>query len=155
VLSPASAGDPLARARTIARLLDSAVSVPGTGIRFGLDPLLGLIPGLGDLAGMVLSGYLVVLGGRLGVPRTVLMRMLANVAIDTVGGSVPVLGDLFDVGWKSNMRNVGLLERAIGSPVTARRASRFTVLGILLLLALLAAAGIAVAIIVLEAVFQS
>jgi hypothetical protein len=155
VLSPASAGDPLARARTIARLLDSAVSVPGTGIRFGLDPLLGLIPGLGDLAGMMLSGYLVVLGGRLGVPRTVLMRMLANVAIDTVGGSVPVLGDLFDVGWKSNMRNVGLLERAIGSPVTTRRASRFTVLGILLLLALLAAAGIAVAIIVLEAVFQS
>lgn len=155
MLSPASAGDPLARARTIARLLDSAVSVPGTGIRFGLDPLLGLIPGLGDLAGMMLSGYLVVLGGRLGVPRTVLMRMLANVAIDTVGGSVPVLGDLFDVGWKSNMRNVGLLERAIGSPVTTRRASRFTVLGILLLLALLAAAGIAVAIIVLEAVFQS
>jgi hypothetical protein len=155
VLSPASAGDPLARARTIARLLDSAVSVPGTGIRFGLDPLLGLIPGLGDLAGMMLSGYLVVLGGRLGVPRTVLMRMLANVAIDTVGGSVPVLGDLFDVGWKSNMRNVGLLERAIGSPVTTRRASRFTVLGILLLLALLAAAGIAVAIIVLKAVFQS
>lgn len=155
MLSPASAGDPLARARTIARLLDSAVSVPGTGIRFGLDPLLGLIPGLGDLAGMMLSGYLVVLGGRLGVPRTVLMRMLANVAIDTVGGSVPVLGDLFDVGWKSNMRNVGLLERAIGSPVTTRRASRFTVLGILLLLALLAAAGIAVAIIVLKAVFQS
>jgi hypothetical protein len=155
VTSPAPAGDPLARARTIARLLDSAVGVPGTGIRFGLDPLLGIVPGIGDLAGMALSGYLVVLGGRLGVPRTVLMRMLANVAIDTVGGTVPLIGDLFDVAWKSNMRNVALLERAIGAPAAARRASRLTVLGILLLLLLLAAAGIAVAIIVLRALFHS
>jgi hypothetical protein len=136
-------------------LLDSAVGVPGTRIRFGLDSLLGLVPGLGDLAGMALSGYLVMLGGRLGVPSTVLARMLANVAIDTVGGTVPVIGDLFDVAWKSNMRNVTLLERAIGAPAATRRANRFTVVGILLLLVLLAAAGIAVAIIVLRAVFQS
>jgi hypothetical protein len=136
-------------------LLDSAVGVPGTRIRFGLDSLVGLVPGLGDLAGMVLSSYLVMLGGRLGVSRAVLARMLANVAIDTVGGTVPVIGDLFDVAWKSNMRNVTLLEQAIGAPAASGRASRFTVVGIVLGLVLLAAAGIGVAIIVLRAVFQS
>jgi hypothetical protein len=154
-MSPAPAGDPLAGARTIARLLDSAVGVPGTGIRFGLDALLGVVPGIGDLAGMVLSGYLVLLGARLGVSRAVLLRMLANVAIDTVGGTVPVIGDLFDVAWKSNMRNVTLLERAIGAPAASRRASGLTVVGILLGLVLLAAAGIAVAIVILRAVFGS
>jgi hypothetical protein len=154
-MSPAPAGDPLAGARTIARLLDSAVGVPGTGIRFGLDALLGVVPGIGDLAGMVLSGYLVLLGARLGVSRAVLLRMLANVAIDTVGGTVPVIGDLFDVAWKSNMRNVTLLERAIGAPAASRRASGLTVVGILLGLVLLAAAGIAVAIVILRAVFES
>jgi hypothetical protein len=154
-MSPAPAGDPLAGARTIARLLDSAVGVPGTRIRFGLDALLGVVPGIGDLAGMVLSGYLVLLGARLGVSRAVLLRMLANVAIDTVGGTVPVIGDLFDVAWKSNMRNVTLLERAIGAPAASRRASGLTVVGILLGLVLLAAAGIAVAIVILRAVFGS
>jgi hypothetical protein len=147
--------DPLSRARTMARLLDSAVRVPGTGVRFGLDPILGLVPGLGDLAGMALSSYLVVLGGQLGVPRVVLVRMLGNIALDTVGGMVPLAGDLFDVAWKSNMRNVALLERAIGEPSAARRASWLTILGILLVLALLAAAGIAVSVLVLRAVFRS
>jgi hypothetical protein len=150
-----AANDPLSRARTIARLLDSAVGVPGTRVRFGLDPVLGLVPGLGDLAGMALSSYLVVLGGQLGAPRIVLVRMLGNIALDTVGGMVPVIGDLFDVAWKSNMRNVALLERAIGEPSAARRASWLTVLGILVALALLAAAGIAVSVMVLRAVFRS
>ena len=129
--------------------------MPGTGVRFGLDPVLGLVPGLGDLAGMALSGYLVILGGRLGVSRAVLVRMLANVAIDTVGGTVPVIGDLFDVAWKSNLRNVTLLERAIEAPAAARRASWLTIGAVLVALVLLAAAGIAVAVLVLRAVFRS
>jgi Domain of unknown function (DUF4112) len=147
--------DPLGRARTIARLLDSAVGVPGTRIRFGLDPVIGLIPGLGDLAGMALSSYLLILGRQLGASRVVLLRMLANIALDSVGGMVPVVGDLFDVAWKSNLRNVALLERAIAEPAAARRASWLTVLGILLALAALAAAGIAVSVLVLRAVFRS
>jgi Domain of unknown function (DUF4112) len=101
----------LSRARTIARLLDTAVGVPGTRMRFGLDPVLGLIPGLGDLAGAAMSGYVVLTGVRMGVPRTVIARMIANVAMDTVAGSLPILGDLFDAGWKSNTRNVRLLEK--------------------------------------------
>ena len=94
------------RARALARLLDSAVTVPGTNIRVGADSLIGLIPGLGDVAGAVLSGYIVLVATRLGAPASVVARMLLNIGIDTLVGSVPVLGDLFDVAWKSNQMNV-------------------------------------------------
>ena len=89
-MTPSEPADPLARARTLARLLDSAVRVPGTGIRFGADAIIGLIPGLGDIGGAALAGYLVILAQRLGVPRAVVLRMLANVAVDTLGGTVPL-----------------------------------------------------------------
>lgn len=142
--------DTLARARALTRLLDSAARIPGTGIRFGLDPVLGLIPGLGDVAGAVLSGYMVLLAGRAGASRTTIVRMLANVAIDAVGGTVPLLGDAFDVAFKANTRNLALLERTLGAGapsmgVAERPAGRIVVWGSLLALALLAAAGIAVA----------
>ena len=142
--------DSLARARALTRLLDTAARIPGTGIRFGLDPILGLVPGLGDTAGALLSGYLVLLASRAGASRATIVRMIANVAIDTIGGSLPVLGDAFDVAWKSNSRNLVLLERTLGanspSPEPADRpAGRMVVWGSLLLLALLAVAGIAVA----------
>lgn len=94
----------------MARLLDSAARVPGTNIRFGLDAVLGLIPGLGDAAGAVFSGYLILLGSRMGLPKHIITRMVTNVAIDTIVGGVPVLGDIFDVAWKSNTRNLALLE---------------------------------------------
>jgi hypothetical protein len=145
--------DPLARARTIARLLDSAVGIPGTGIRVGLDPLLGLVPGAGDVAGAVLSGYMILLGARLGAPPATIARMLVNVAVDTVAGTVPLLGDAIDVGWKSNMRNLALLERLTGQPVAARASSRAVVAGAMLALALLVIAGLTVAWLLLRAVF--
>lgn len=142
--------DTLARARALTRLLDTAVRVPGTGIRFGLDPVLGLVPGLGDVAGAVLAGYMVLLAARAGASRTTIVRMLGNVAIDTVGGMLPVLGDAFDVAFKSNSRNLVLLERALGAGApsmgTAERpAGRLVVWGSLLALALLAVAGITLA----------
>ena len=125
--------------------------MPGTGIRFGLDPVLGLVPGLGDVAGAALSGYLVLLAARLGAPRVVVLRMVANVAVDSVVGSVPLLGDLFDVAWKSNTRNLALLERAMERPSEARAASGAVVAGSLLALGLLAVAGIALAVVVVRA----
>src|SRR5687767_3717769 len=106
----------LRRARAIARVLDSAVGVPGTPIRIGLDAVLGLVPGAGDIAGAVLSGYIILTGLRSGIPRVVIWRMLANVGLDTLVGSVPLLGDLFDVAYKSNMKNVDLLERHAAQP---------------------------------------
>ena len=113
--------------RQLARLLDEAVRVPGTNIRFGLDAILGLIPGAGDVAGGILSAFMILQAGRLGAPRSVLARMVMNVAIDSIVGAVPILGDLFDVGWKSNTRNAALLERYAERPQATRRASRLAV----------------------------
>jgi hypothetical protein len=145
-------GDPLARARALARLLDSAARVPGTGIRFGADAVLGLVPGLGDVAGAALAGYLVLLAQRLGAPRAVVLRMLGNVAVDTLGGTVPLIGDLFDVAYKSNLRNLALLERAIERPTTTSRTSRLVVAATLLGLVLLVAGGLVVTVLVVRAI---
>jgi hypothetical protein len=147
--------DRIAGIRAIARLLDSAVRVPGTNIRFGLDPLLGLVPGLGDVAGAVLTGYIVLAGARLGVPRVVVMRMLMNVGIDTVVGLVPVLGDLFDVGWKANMRNMALIEQHAAQPEIAKRSSTAVVVGAATVLVALAAGGIALAWFVVRAIVSA
>ena len=143
--------DPLSRARALTRLLDSAARVPGTSFRFGLDPVLGLIPGLGDVAGAALSGYVVILASRLGAPKTVIVRMLGNVAIDTVAGAMPVVGDLFDAGWKSNTRNLALLERHVGLPTTERAASRAVVWLTVAALAVLALGAVALAIFLVRA----
>ena len=89
--------DRLSGARALAHLLDDSIRIPVVGVRFGLDPVIGLIPGLGDFAVAILSGYVVVLGARLGAPRSVIIRMIGNVAVDTIGGSIPLLGDVFDV----------------------------------------------------------
>lgn len=97
--------------RRVARLLDSALPVPGTSFRFGLDPILGLIPGLGDLVSPLFTLGVIWHARDIGVPRVVLLRMIFNVAIDTIVGFVPLVGDLFDVAWKSNNMNLALLER--------------------------------------------
>lgn len=132
----------MANVRRLARLLDTAIHIPGTGIRLGLDPILGLVPGLGDLAGTVLSGYIVLVATRLGASRAIVMRMLANIAIDTFVGAVPVLGDAFDVAWKSNVRNVALLERFVERPESTRRSSGALMLFAIAAMAVLGTAGI-------------
>lgn len=106
----------LARLRRTSRLLDSAVTVPGTSYRIGLDPIVGLLPGVGDVPTTVVSAYIVVEAARLGVPRATLARMVANLGIDAVVGSVPLVGDVFDAVWKANDRNVALLERRLDEP---------------------------------------
>ena len=97
--------------RRVSTLLDSAMAVPGTSIRFGLDPILGLFPGLGDLVSPLFTIGIIWQARELGVPRVVQLRMIFNVAIDTVIGIVPMIGDLFDVAWKANNRNMALLDR--------------------------------------------
>ena len=140
----------LARARVLARALDSAVGIPGTKVRFGLDPIIGLVPGLGDLAGAALSGYIVLVGIQLGASRSVVLRMLANVAIDTVVGAVPLVGDLFDAGWKSNNRNVALIERHVAAPGPTRTSSRLMIGLVALVLVMLAAGSIAVTVLLVR-----
>lgn len=108
-----SAGEAAAldRVRSVSYLLDNAVRVPGTNFRFGLDPVLSLLPIAGDLAAAVISLYAVVEAYRLGVPKRTLLAMVGLVAVDAVAGSVPVLGSVFDALWKANEWNYRLLER--------------------------------------------
>jgi C4-dicarboxylate transporter len=101
----------LAALRKWSVLLDSAFRVPGTNFKFGLDPLLGLVPGIGDLTTPFFATLLLLHAVRLRIPRVVQLRMLMNAAIDLGIGVVPVVGDLFDFGWKANVRNLALLER--------------------------------------------
>jgi hypothetical protein len=144
----------LAQARALAKLLDRAFRIPGTNITFGLDPILGLIPGGGDLAGAVFSGWLIMLGSRMGLPRHILMRMIANVAIDTVGGSIPLIGDLFDVAWKSNIRNLELLEQFANSPSgSGRLVSKGMVIAAIAVVTLLVIGGIWVSVLAFRALF--
>jgi hypothetical protein len=123
------------RARTLARALDTAIGVPGTPLRIGADAILGLIPGAGDIVGAALSSYIVLAAARRGAPPAVLWRMVANVAIDTAIGAIPVLGDLFDVAWKSNTMNVELLERFVAEPKNVTTRSRW--IGVLIVIAVL------------------
>ena len=105
--------------RRAARLLDSAVAVPGTSFRIGLDPILGLIPGVGDLVSPLFTASILWHAREFGVPRPVLLRMILNVAIDALVGAVPLVGDLFDVAWKANTANLRLLEGHVFEPRSA------------------------------------
>ncbi len=149
---PTTQGTNIAALRQFARLLDAAVRVPGTNIRFGLDAVLGLIPGAGDVAGGVLSTFIILQAAKLGAPRSVLARMVMNVAVDSIVGAVPVLGDLFDVGWRSNTRNAELLERYAARPQATRAASRWAVIAAVAAVLLIVVAMIALVVAVVRGV---
>jgi hypothetical protein len=136
--------------RALAKLLDSAFRIPGTGVRVGADSIFGLVPVVGDLAGAALSGYIVLASARLGAPPSTLLRMLINIGIDTVVGSVPVLGDMFDAGWRANIRNVELLDSHLGGSIESRRSNRFVVAAVLLGLLVLAVGGVVIGIAVIR-----
>ena len=129
------------RARRLARLLDDLIRVPGTNIGIGLDPIIGLIPGVGDMIGGLMSSYILMVAAQEGVPASVLTRMLGNIALDSLVGVVPVLGDLFDFGMKSNRRNVDLLERYLATPTKTKAASR-GIVALVLLAAILLVVGL-------------
>ena len=112
------------RLRRLAVLLDDSIPIPGTRFRIGVESIVGLIPGAGDLAGGAFSLYILLQAARMGVPRPLLVRMGTNLVIDVVVGAVPVLGDLFDAGFKANLRNLALLERHADRPVASTRSSR-------------------------------
>ena len=133
------------RLRFLAWLLDSSIPIPGTRLTVGLDFLVGLVPVIGDILGVLASSIILAEANRLGVPRSVLSRMALNVAVEGVVGMVPLAGDVFDAGWKANQRNVRLLEQWLSEPRRAQRSSRalvaLIVAGLVGLVALIAAAG--------------
>ncbi len=114
----------VAELERLAALLDAQFGIPGTRFRVGLDGLLGFIPGLGDGAGALLSLYIVVKARSLGAPMSLVARMLINVGIDSAVGSVPIAGDLFDLVFKANRRNVGLLRRHLENRAVVRPHNR-------------------------------
>ena len=136
-------------------MLDEAIRIPGTNIRIGLDALLGLLPGGGDVAGGLLSGLIILQAARDGAPATVLGRMLGNVALDVVAGAVPLLGDIFDVAWRANSRNIRLLQSWRERPLSTKRSSKVTVAVILLALVLLIALAVWGSIALFGALFDS
>ena len=128
--------------RDLARVLDEAIRIPGTNIRIGLDAILGLIPGGGDVAGGLFSAIIMLQAARMGAPTAVLARMLGNVVIDTAIGSIPLIGDVFDFAWRSNSKNVRLLESWRERPAGTRRASKAAVAGFLAALVVLIALAV-------------
>jgi hypothetical protein len=108
--------------RILAELMDSQFNIPGTNIQFGLDALVGLIPGIGDLISGAFSMWLIREARRLGAPRWLVARMIWNVTVDVAIGAIPVVGDAFDVAWKANRKNVALLHRHFSRvPSVSRR----------------------------------
>lgn len=116
-----------ARLKKLAWFLDSSIPVPGLGMRVGLDGIIGLIPGIGDAAGSIISSYIVAEAARMGVPKTTLLQMGFNIVIESLIGLIPIVGDIFDFTWKSNQRNIELLERYLNRPQETEKSSRMTV----------------------------
>ena len=136
----------LDRLRRLGYLLDNSIAIPGTRYRIGLEAIIGLVPGLGDLVGGGFSAWIILQAARLGAPPPLLARMGWNLLVDAVVGAVPLLGDIFDAGFKANMRNLALLDRHVEGPAASHRASRrfIAVLALLLVLLLVGAATLAV-----------
>ncbi len=115
----------LQRIRVLSYVLDRAIPIPGTKFRFGLDPVLGLIPVAGDVMGAVLSTYILIEAARFGLPKLTLLRMVFNILCETVIGIVPLFGSIFDAAWKANTRNLVLLEAHLNSPDKSRAADKW------------------------------
>jgi hypothetical protein len=141
-LIPAGTSFDLATVRGLAKILDEAITIPGTNRKIGLDAILGLIPGIGDLGSAVIGGYILLVASKLGVPAVVLWRMLLNLGIDTVLGSIPFAGDIFDVAFRANSKNADLLMRSLAEPAAARRSSRWVVVLVALGFMAVTAAGL-------------
>jgi hypothetical protein len=109
-----SQADSIARVTAVAKFLDSAFVIPGTNRRFGMDAVIGLVPGIGDLLSALLASYIIWEARQLGLPRWKIARMVANVAFDTALGAVPFAGDVFDVFFKANQRNVRIIQDHVG-----------------------------------------
>ena len=101
----------LGRIRKLSRLMDTAFRIPGTPFRIGWDPIIGLLPGLGDLIDTAFSAYLLFLASQFGLPKNVFGWMVFNIGLEAIVGSIPLIGDVFDAFYKSNIRNLALLEK--------------------------------------------
>ncbi|MGE0525979.1 MAG: DUF4112 domain-containing protein [Bdellovibrionales bacterium] len=128
------------RIQALAQVMDELIPIPGTRYRVGLDGLIGLIPGVGDIFGFIVSTYFILLAAQMKVSKVVIIRMFVNLAIDVAVGLIPFVGDLTDFVWKANRKNLKLLEVSLADPRRAKRSSAGFL--ILLILACLTFAGL-------------
>ena len=140
--------------RKLSDLLDNAIRVPGTSLAVGLDPVLGLIPGVGDVLGGLISVYIVCSAATMGLPKKTLTQMAFNIIFDSLTGTVPVFGDLFDVVWKANSKNMDLLESHLASPQVSKSADRWLIFLLLAGLILLVIAIAALSVFIISLLVQ-
>lgn len=141
------------RLRALAWLMDNSIPLPG-GFRIGLDAIIGLVPGVGDAIGALVSAFIINEARGMGAPRSVLLRMMSNVMIETIIGAVPFAGDLFDAAYKANTRNLALLAQYQLDPISSRRGSRWFVAGFFLLLTMMVVLLIAIPVLVIYGIVQ-
>jgi hypothetical protein len=122
------------RFAAVSRIMDELVTIPGTSVRVGLDPIVGLVPVVGDAVSAVVGFWLIAAATRFGIPRIVVGRMIANTVVDLAIGAIPVLGDLFDVVSRSNSRNLALFRRHAIDPTASTRGETLALAGIVLVL---------------------
>ena len=135
--NPTSPEKKVNRLRRLSRVLDNAIPIPGTPYRIGLDPILGIVPGGGDTVTGALGAYIVVEAARMGLPPKVIGQMVTNIVFDSVAGTIPILGDLFDIGWKANVKNIVLLEKHLQIDTKTKKNSPLFLIGLILLLAII------------------
>jgi hypothetical protein len=132
--------------------MDEIIRVPGTNFRFGLDPLIGLIPGIGDTSSAIVSAFALVQAVRVGVPKILLTRMALNILVNEVIGVIPVVGDAFSFWFKSNARNYEIIKNHRLGSTPPRRSDWLFVIGILFALVVIVCVGIAVSFLILGAI---
>ena len=142
------------RFRWLALIMDDFLRVPGTKLRFGLDPIIGLLPGIGDVTSAIVSAVAFVHAARSGVPKILLARMAMNILINELVGIIPGLGDAFSFWFKSNVRNYELVRRYAAAPERARKADWIFVFAVIGVLFLIVSAGLIVSLLVLQAIWQ-
>lgn len=128
--------------------MDEFVRVPGTQFRFGLDPLIGLVPGIGDTSSALVSGFALIQAVRLGVPKIILARMSLNILLNEIIGIVPIVGDAFSFWFKSNVRNYQIIKEHMGAPRISRRSDWIFVIVVLVLLVAIVCCGLLISFLV-------
>ncbi len=134
----------------LALVMDEFIRVPGTRFRFGLDPIIGLLPGLGDTSSALVSAFALIQAARLGVPKILLARMSVNILVNELIGIVPIIGDAFSFWFKSNSRNHQIIKNHIATPGVSSRSDWIFVFGVLVALFLIVCAGLVVSFLVLQ-----
>ncbi|MBE9004358.1 DUF4112 domain-containing protein [Fortiea sp. LEGE XX443] len=153
-IDPDAKAPSLRRLRHLSRVLDKAITIPGTEISVGLDPLLGLLPVGGDVLTLLFSGYIILEAAKLGASKATLGRMILNIIIDSLIGSFPVAGDLFDFTWKSNEYNIKLLEEHLKIPHNTQKVDTWFVLAVLFGLLLIGIVLITIPVLLISALWR-